>query len=89
MTSTSDLRLLRLDFPPSLRENAILWLLGNFVVLVEQEVVSKNNRLDISSIKGLFRQKKDYCNHLAMPHIGPIPGIDIDNRELVKNASIF
>ena len=72
------LSLLRLDFPSSLRENAIIWMLGTYITLVEQEVVSKENKLNLSSVIGFFKQKKDHSGHLAMPFLGPIPGIDSD-----------
>ena len=72
--------MIRLDFPLSLRENTIIWLLGTYITLVEIEVVSKENRLLPSSVIGLLKQKKDFSNHLAVPFLGPIPGIDLNTQ---------
>ena len=50
---------LRLDFPKGFRENALLWLIGNYVELVEREVVSKDKKLDLQSVQGYLKQKKN------------------------------
>ena len=50
--------LLRFDFPKGLRENSILWLVGNFIELVEKEVVSKGKVLKLSCVLGYLKQKK-------------------------------
>ena len=71
-----DISVLRLDFSRSLRENAILWVIGVFVEMVEAEVVNKGNKIQHNSLLGFFRQKKQQANYQAIPDIGPIPGID-------------
>ena len=75
----NDYQILRLDFFKGLRDNAILWLIGIYVELVESEVVLRGNKLDIISAKGFFKQKKQYANNLAIPELGIIPGIDWDD----------
>ena len=72
----SDEEILKLEFPKGLRENAILWLLGVYISLVERESVLKHNILDKNSAKGHFKQMKQMATHMAIPDIGPIPGID-------------
>ena len=71
-----DISVLRLSFARSLRENAILWVIGNYVELVEAEVVLKQNKLDHNTMLGYFRQRKQQSQHQAIPDLGPIPGID-------------
>ena len=80
LSAYSDKELLHLEYPKGLRENAILWLIGNFVELVESEVVLKNHKLNSSSIKGLFKQKKQRARYMAMPELGLIPGLDFDQQ---------
>ena len=71
-----DISVLRLCFSRSMRENALLWVIGVFIVLVETEVVTKDNKLDHNSLLGYFRQRKQQSNLQAIPELGPIPGID-------------
>ena len=71
-----DISVRRLEFPPSMRENAVIWVVGIYVELVEAEVVNKGQKLDIESVKGYFRQRKQQSYLQAIPDIGPIPGID-------------
>ena len=75
----TDYQILRLDFFKSLRENAIVWLIGTFIELVENDVVLRGNKLNCVSIKGFFKQKKQYANNLDFPELGIIPGIDWDS----------
>ena len=75
-----DLCLLQLKFSSSIHDNAITWLLGNFISLVEKEVVSKNNNLSLPFVIGAFRQLKISHSIQALPDIGFIPGIDWDTE---------
>ena len=75
----NDYQILRLDFFKGLRESAILWLIGTYVELIENEVVLRENKLDIDSVKGFFKQRKASSRHLAIPDLGRIPGIDWDD----------
>ena len=72
--------ILRLDFPKSLRENAILWLIGNFIEIVEHEAVLRENKISCASLKGLLKQKKKEAQFSAMPELGIICGIDWDQQ---------
>ena len=71
-----DISILRLEFPQTMRDNALIWLIGIYVELVEVEVVGKGHNLDHASLKGHFRQRKQQSYQQAIPDIGPIPGID-------------
>ena len=75
-----DLSLLHLKFSASIHDNAIIWLLGNFILLVEKETVSKNNRLSLPFVMGYLKQLKISHSVQALPDIGFIPGIDWDNK---------
>ena len=70
--------LLRLNYPKGLRENAVLWLIGNYVELVEKEVICKDKKLDLHSVQGYLKQKKYVAYQHAIPDLGIIPGIDWD-----------
>ena len=61
-----------------LRENAVLWLLGVFIEVVEAEVVLKGNRLCLPSVQGLFKQRKHWSRHQAIPDLGIILGLDTE-----------
>ena len=71
-----DKDILKLDFSKGMRENAILWLVGIYITLVEREAVLKHHILDYNSSKGYFKQMKQMATHMAIPDLGTIPGID-------------
>ena len=73
-----DWSILRLNFSKGLRENAILWLVGNFIEIVEREVVCKNTKLSVRSIRGILQQKKSESRYQALPELGPISGLDYE-----------
>ena len=70
--------ILRLDFPKGMRENAILWLVGNYVEIIEKEAVMNENSIAPVSLKGLLKQRKQQSQYSAMPDLGPIAGLDWD-----------
>ena len=76
--AVNDQDLISLNFPYSLRENAILWLLGQYIEVVEKEVVLKGVKLDTNFIKCLFKQKKYLARTQAIPDLGIILGVDFD-----------
>ena len=43
----------------------------------------RENKLDIVSVKGFFKQRKASSRHLAIPDLGHIPGIDWDDVGVV------
>ena len=73
-----DKDLLSLNFPLGLRENAVMWLLGIFVELVEVEVVRKGNNLKIDQVIGIYKQRKQRAKHQAIPELGLILALDDD-----------
>ena len=75
-----DLSILRLDFFRSFRDNAIIWLLGSYVEIVEREVVIKEHKLGSSSLIGILKQKKLSLYSQAIPDLGLIPGLDWDSE---------
>ena len=74
--SQNDMSMIRLDFVKGLRENAILWLIGSYVEIVESEVVIKENKLSPLSLEGLLKQRKLLAATQAIPELGLVPGID-------------
>ena len=47
LSNLDDMSVLQLRFPASIHDNAIVWLLGNYIDLVEKEVVCKHHKLDL------------------------------------------
>ena len=78
ITTVDDLSLIRLDYPKGLREHAVLWMIGIYIELVETEVVSKGKTLQLPSVIGHFKQRKQLAKFQALPDIGFIPQIDTD-----------
>ena len=78
LTFCTDENILFLDFPKSIRETAIIWLIGTYIEMVEREVVLKNHILNQVSAIGYFKQKKQKDRYMAMPEVGLIPFIDWD-----------
>ena len=71
-----DISTLRLAFPASLRDNAIVLMIGGFTEFVETEVIVKENRISLDSMIGYFKQKKIQSYEQSIPELGIIPGID-------------
>ena len=80
LTFSSDSDILSLNFPKGLRENAILWMIGIYVELVDSEVVLKENSLTVASMTGYFKQQKLATRYKAIPDLGVIVGIDTDAK---------
>ena len=78
LASLSDSDFLSLEFEKGFRENAVIWLLGSYIEIVENEVVIKGNFLSLPSVTGLLKQKKQSARHRALPDLGIISGIDFD-----------
>ena len=72
----TDFSLLNFYFSPTLRENAVIWLIGEFVTLVENEVVNKHSRLSRRSVENCLKARKLECQHMALPDMGLIPGLN-------------
>ena len=71
----SDCSLLHFYFNSTCRENAVLWLIGEYVSLVESEVVLKNNSLSSKKIIDHLSTRQLECRNLSLPDIGLIPGL--------------
>ena len=72
--------ILSLNFERGLRENALLWMIGVYVEVVEAEVVLKRNKLDAATVLGIFKAKKQSARYQALPELGIIPVLDIDSQ---------
>ena len=71
---------LSLNFNRSLRENAILWLVGAYVEVIELESISREQILSIQQVKGIFKQRKLMTRYQALPDLGIIPQVDFDQQ---------
>ena len=71
----SDYSLLHLNYDASRRENAIVWMIGEYVCQVESESVLKNTKLSRLKTINHFISKKLECKELALPDLGFIPGL--------------
>ena len=52
-----------------------MWLLGQYVDYIEEEVVKKGNFVLTPQFLGTVSANKQSCSFIAMPDIGFIPGI--------------
>ena len=80
LSLVSDHDLLSFNFEKSMRENAVIWLLGSCIEIVESEVVVKENFLSVPSITGQLKQKKNAARYQAIPELGIIAGVDFDQQ---------
>ena len=78
LMTTNNTDILSLAFPRSLRDNALLWMIGIYVEIVEREVVMKGVKLSLAQIQGIFKEKKLKARHQALPDLGIIAGVDFD-----------
>ena len=80
LSLVSDSELLSLNFEKGMRENAVVWIIGSYIEIVENEVVTKENFLSIPSITGQLKQKKQSARYQALPELGIIAGVDFDQQ---------
>ena len=71
----SDHSILHLYFPKSIRENACIWLIGNYLDLVEKEVLLFGKILTREKLNGWLAAKYSEGKFQAMPDLGFILGI--------------
>ena len=71
----SDHSILHLQYQSSPRENAILWLVGEYVSQVESEAVLKNNKLTRKKITDYLVSRELECRQMSLPELGFIPGL--------------
>ena len=71
----TDHNLLNLCFPLSLRDNALIWLLGQYLEYVENEVMVKNLKISREQFGGWLLAKYSEAKSASIPYLGLIPGI--------------
>ena len=71
----SDYNILHLNYPKLVHENTILWLLGQYVDFIEEEVLLKNNNVIVAQFIGRITSNKLCSAYMALPEIGFIPGL--------------
>ena len=75
MLFESNHSLINLYFESSPLESSILWLIGEYVDLVEKEAVPLNKELRSQNLLCHLRTRKLECLKTSMPDIGFIPGL--------------
>ena len=71
----SDHSLLHLYYNVSQRENALLWVIGEYVALVDLEANEKQSRLSQHRVLNFLRSKISEYQYMASPDLGFIPGL--------------
>ena len=71
----SDENLLHLNFHHSLRESAILWLMGIYIEYVDNELIANKRKLSSRTFLGRAQAKLFECQYRAMPSLGHISGL--------------
>ena len=71
----SDHALLNLYYAEPLRGNTILWLIGEYISLVDTIVIIQNQTLRNIHLVSHLRNRWLECRHIAMPDIGFITGL--------------
>ena len=67
------LEVFRFQYQKGLRENAITWLLANYIVIINQEVVMKGRKIQLSELVGMLRYAKTRVSREAVLDVGAIP----------------
>ena len=71
----SDDSILHLYYQEMLASNSILWLIGEYVVFIEKEVVLANRNVSGLSLLNHLRSRWLECSRLNIPDLGFIPGL--------------
>ena len=69
--------LLHLCYARTLRNNTVLWILGEYVNLVDQEDTLKGRKLSRNDVLNCLKSRKLETKHLSMPDLGFIQGLDV------------
>ena len=72
----ADDNIINLCFTNLYREEPVVWLIGEYIAYIEQEVVLGNRRVGRDDFLGHLAAKKLECRFMMLPDIGFIPGID-------------
>ena len=75
LTIYTDHDILHMNFSQSVRENAVMWIIGHYLEYADYELISQGQKLKRDSLLGLLRAKHLECKNKAMPTIGLIPGV--------------
>ena len=70
----TDKSLINLNYNETILSNSIIWLIGEYVALIE-EVVSSNKSLSSYKLLSHLRSRWLECMRLSIPDIGFIPGL--------------
>ena len=73
-----DFDLLCLNFPRTMRDNGILWLIGTYVDIIEKEILIRENAISVNQVRGLLKQRKLMTRYQAIPELGIIPHLDFE-----------
>ena len=56
-------------FPKCTQETEILFLLGNYIELVDKDVVNKQKKLQVDSMQGVLEAKIQFVKARAVPQL--------------------
>ena len=76
MVFESDHSLIHLYFAETNKRNAILWIIGEYICYVENEVILKGRLLTDSEILNHLKSRLNECRFILMPHLGHIPDLE-------------
>ena len=71
----TDYTLLNLCYSDLLNEESVLWLLGEYLFYIDNEVVLNNRRVTVDDMMGYLESRRLICNFMKIPPIGHIPGM--------------
>ena len=75
MMFESDYSFLNLSFVKSLKDSTVLWIIGEYVQYVEEEVVLKNRKVNREDLLHHLRTRKLECANVCMDALDFIPGL--------------
>ena len=70
-----DLSLINLCYLEPLRKHSVLWLIGEYIVLIEQEVIFCDRSISSSKLLSHLRSRWLECSKLSIPMLEFIPGL--------------
>ena len=75
MVFETDHSLLNLYYEVSIMDNAVLWLIGEYISYVESEVLLLDRKISRDSLQSHLKNRFLICRQQAMPDFGFIPGL--------------
>ena len=73
----SDHSILNIYYANLMIEEPVLWLIGEYVYYIDEEVVLNNRKATRHGMIGYLESRRLACNFLRIPHIGHIPGMQL------------